>query len=229
MENHMTGLQQLFPEKGVELITAEFILNLIAAAFFAYILGKVYAKYGAALSNRRMFAQNFVLLAMTTTLIISLVKSSLALSLGLVGALSIIRFRTAVKEPEELSYLFLVIAIGLGFGANQGLITSGAVAFIMTAIGIKARFRAVDNQQNLYLTLSSHIPEKVALDAVISILRKYCSLVTLKRFDETKDTLEASFFIEYDSFDRLMKSKTELLALSEGIKISFLDKRGLTE
>ena len=53
-------------------------------------------------------------------IIITIVKSSLALSLGLVGALSIVRFRTAIKDPEELSFLFISIAIGLGMGANQG-------------------------------------------------------------------------------------------------------------
>ena len=52
------------------------------------------------------------ILSITTFLVISVVKSSLALSLGLVGALSVIRFRTPIKEPEELSYLFLAIGIG---------------------------------------------------------------------------------------------------------------------
>jgi len=51
---------------------------------------------------------------MTTIFISTVVESSLALTLGLVGALSIVRFRTAVKEPEELSYMFLAITIGLG-------------------------------------------------------------------------------------------------------------------
>ena len=48
-----------------------------------------------------------------------IVKNSIALSLGLVGALSIVRFRAAIKEPEELTYLFLVIATGLGTGSGQ--------------------------------------------------------------------------------------------------------------
>ena len=55
---------------------------------------------------------------MTTYIVIMVVKNSLALSLGLVGALSIVRFRAAIKEPEELVYLFLIIAAGLGCGAN---------------------------------------------------------------------------------------------------------------
>ena len=55
--------------------------------------------------------------------VILIVKSSIALSLGLVGALSIVRFRTPIKEPEELIYLFYAIAIGLGFGSGQSLLT----------------------------------------------------------------------------------------------------------
>ena len=67
-------------------------------------------------------------------LIITIVKSSLALSLGLVGALSIIRFRAAIKEPEELAYLFISISIGLGFGANQAIITTLAFIIIILVI-----------------------------------------------------------------------------------------------
>ena len=55
-------------------------------------------------SDRSLFSKNFIFISLTTMLIITIIKSSLALSLGLVGALSIIRFRTAIKEPEELMF-----------------------------------------------------------------------------------------------------------------------------
>ena len=54
--------------------------------------------------------------------VITVVKSSLALSLGLVGALSIVRFRTPIKEPEELIYLFICLSLGLAVGADQRII-----------------------------------------------------------------------------------------------------------
>ena len=63
-----------------------------------------------------------------------IVKNSLALSLGLVGALSIVRFRAAIKEPEELIYLFLIIATGLGCGAGQIKITIVGVLFSLFII-----------------------------------------------------------------------------------------------
>ena len=62
-------------------------------------------------------------------LVINVIQSSIALSLGLVGALSIVRFRTPVKEAEELVFIFLAIAIGLGLGARYIMITS--VAFTL--------------------------------------------------------------------------------------------------
>lgn len=107
-----------------------FIVNIILSALLAYALGWIYIKYGNSLSNRKQFSRNFLLVTMTTMLMITVVKSSLALSLGLVGALSVIRFRAAIKEPEELSYLFLAIAIGLGLGADQTVITLLAFTII---------------------------------------------------------------------------------------------------
>jgi len=80
------------------------------------------------MNNREYFGNIFILLGVTTCSVIIIVKYSLALSLGLVGALSIVRFRAAIKEPEELVFLFLVIAFGLAFGANQF-----AVGFVLLA------------------------------------------------------------------------------------------------
>ena len=84
-----------------------FVRNIVFGALLAMLLEQVYTRYGHSLSNRSAFARHFYLLTMTTTLIITVVQSSLALSLGLIGALSIVRFRAAIKEPEELVYIFL--------------------------------------------------------------------------------------------------------------------------
>ena len=116
---------------NIDVSTFQFFINLLLCAIFSHILSFIYQKYGDSLSNRVIFSRNFIPLALTTSIII-MVKSSLALSLGLVGALSIIRFRSAIKEPEELSYLFMSIALGLGFGANQVFITS--VGFLVIIV-----------------------------------------------------------------------------------------------
>ena len=79
-------------------------------------------------------------LAIITTLVITVIKFSLALSLGLVGALSIVRFRAAIKEPEELVFLFLIISIGLANGANQFLLSIFSTILIVLILFIRSYF-----------------------------------------------------------------------------------------
>jgi len=103
------------------------IASIITSAICAYIIKFIYIKFGKSINNKENFSDTFVLLAITTTVVITVVKFSLALSLGLVGALSIVRFRAAIKEPEELIYLFLIIGVGLASGSGQYYIS-----FILT-------------------------------------------------------------------------------------------------
>ncbi|MBN1764940.1 MAG: DUF4956 domain-containing protein [Sedimentisphaerales bacterium] len=229
--NKADKLQQTFEQflttQSVQVSVGDLIINLILAAILAYILSIIYGKYGNSLSNRKTFAKNFMLLTMTTMLIITIVKSSLALSLGLVGALSIVRFRAAIKEPEELAYLFLAIGIGLGLGADQRTITLVAFGIIVLVIILK-NFRTRDQEnQNLHLTIYSHNPEKITLDEIVGTLKKHCTSVDLRRFDETKEQLEAAFRVEFDNFAQMNETKNELQKINEHVRVSFLDNKGL--
>lgn len=224
--NRLQTFQQFLATQSFQIPVWGFILNLFLAAILAVILSRIYVKYGTSLSNRRMFAKNFLLIAMTTMLVITIVKSSLALSLGLVGALSIVRFRAAIKEPEELSYLFLAISIGLGFGADQRITTLVAFTIICGIIILTKHYHSTEDNQNLYLTIATHNPRKIKLEQIVETLKKHCSTVGLKRFDETEEILEASFLVEFENFEQLQTAKSELQKLSDSIKITFLDNRG---
>ena len=226
--NKIQTFQEFLTTTSVQIPVISFVSNLLLAALLAFILNKIYVRYGDSLSNRKLFARNFLLITMTTMLIISIVKSSLALSLGLVGALSIVRFRAAIKEPEELGYLFLAIGIGLGLGADQVKITILAFVIISAILIIrKKKSNNSEDNQNLHLTVSSGNPAKIELGQVIEILKKYCSTVNLKRFDENSEILEASFLIEFVNFEQLIKMKSALYKLNDSVKISFLDNRGI--
>ena len=100
------------------------ILNLFFCIISSFILMYVYRNKSNALSSKIQISPIIPLLSNITFLVILVVKSSLALSLGLVGALSVIRFRTPVKEPEDLAFLFFAIALGIGYGAFQLYATS---------------------------------------------------------------------------------------------------------
>jgi uncharacterized membrane protein YhiD involved in acid resistance len=202
-------------------------VNLMIAAFLAYVLGRVYIRFGTSISNRRMFAANFVMLACTTALIITVVKSSLALSLGLVGALSIVRFRSAIKEPEELAYLFLTIAIGLGLGADQTHLTVLSVGLITALITVKGIRQKSRFHQNLFVNVASRGPNPLELSQIVDTLKANCGTVDLRRFDEREEGLEASFLVELDDVSRLEKIASELRRMGNSAQITFSDHRGV--
>jgi len=220
------AFQDFFANQSAQIPLYEFGINLILSGILAIILGYLYEHYGTSLSNRRTFSKNFAILTMTTMIIITVVKSSLALSLGLVGALSIVRFRAAIKEPEELAFLFLAIAIGVGLGADQRAITIVGFALITGIIILKKHSYRLDENQNLHLTITSHNPQKATMKQIIDILNTYCSAAKMKRLDETKEMIELLFSVEFNNHEQFIQTKTELRKLDDSIKISFLDVRG---
>ena len=114
----------------------------------------LYRRFGMTVSNRDSFSGLFPLLTVAIILVIFVVKSSLALSLGLVGALSIVRFRAAIKEPEELIYLFFCIAVGLALGAEYLLLAVGGTLMFTLFVLLRHRGGRKGRSQTLLLTIS---------------------------------------------------------------------------
>jgi uncharacterized membrane protein YhiD involved in acid resistance len=203
------------------------VLRLVVAAALGILLGQVYVRFGQTLSNRRVFARNFVVLIVTTTLIISIVRTSVALSLGLVGALSIVRFRAAIKEPEELAFLFLAISVGLGLGAGAALITVVALIIILAFFALRAVLSRKPGPPNLYLTVTSPVSANLNASRILEALGASGATASLKRFDQTPDQLEAAFMVDFKEVNRLELFQQRLRELSPDVRISCLDDRGL--
>jgi uncharacterized membrane protein YhiD involved in acid resistance len=158
---------------------------LVIAGLMSLYLRALYRKCSASASDSESFSRVFPILAIITTAVIAVVKSSLALSLGLVGALSIVRFRAAIKDPEELIYLFLCIAIGLALGAELPLLAVALVSvstvFILVMHYTSRRQRA----DRLLLTISgdSHSDLISGDQGVIQAVESIAGRSTLQRFD----------------------------------------------
>jgi hypothetical protein len=220
-------LDDFFGVQSPNVDVAEFTVNLALAALLAFILSRVYVLWGYALANRRRFAPNFVLVAVTTTFIILVVRSSVALSLGLVGALSIVRFRAAIKDPEELSYMFLAVGIGIGLGDNQRLITTIALGAAVVVIGLRRAFRRRETDFNLHLAVAAEGPAPFDLAAVTAALRPHCARVRLSRYDESPSGVEAAFQAEFRDAEAMHQAREALHSLSPELTLTFLDDRGL--
>ena len=204
-----------------------FVLNALLAALLSWILSRFYRRYGLSVSNRSQFANNFILLALSTMMIIYIVKSSIALSLGLVGALSIVRFRAAIKEPEELTYLFLVIGIGLGMGANQPLITLIAFTLIVALLYIQARFtqrKAFDLDRQMVVNVSS---QTLSDKSVNELMMNNFDTVELRRMSQDKGKLFMTYVIDAKKFEQVSKTKEGLIELDPEAEFSFVDNKNM--
>ena len=175
------------------------IISLVVASILSFIVQLFYMKFSTSLSNRLDFSKNFVILGVSTTIVITIVKSSLALSLGLVGALSIVRFRAAIKEPEELVFLFLIISIGLGCGAGQIKIITFSTIFSLILIFIyhlyyKNKKIKVTEILNLALSKNSPVNEK-EINEIVDFIKENCTTVDLISISKSKEDTTLNFDI----------------------------------
>jgi hypothetical protein len=203
------------------------LINLGIGVCLSIMLRWHFKHFGSTLSNREEFSQVCPFILLTTILIITVVKSSLALSLGLVGALSIVRFRTPIKEPEELAYLFIAIAMGLGLGADQRVPTAVASTIILAIMAVFKWTKRESKKKNLYLSLDWRgTPEQteVFLSRFNRVIEGHVLVSDLRRIDVREEGLEAIFFIDLNNPDDLSNLIADLQKTFSGIGITFLDQ-----
>lgn len=136
-------------ESSIHILAAMMLLGGVLGVYFRFLY-----RWTSPQSADGSIARVFPLLTIVTIAVIGVVKSSLALSLGLVGALSIVRFRAAIKDPGELVYLFLCIGVGLALGAVQVWLAL-ALALAATLFGlIFDRLRPGARRGDAFLTLN---------------------------------------------------------------------------
>ncbi len=219
----MFRFEQYLQEFSATINLQEFIVNLIVTAVLALVIRWFYTRFGSSISNRQKFAINFIPLALTTFLIISVIKSSLALSLGLVGALSIVRFRAAIKDPEELTYLFLTIGIGLVTGANKPVLAILATACILPLVYLNKRISRSEFKQEdrMFVNIQTDI---LNLEQISQILTDHFDFVELKRMDQGGQLLDLSYVCNVESLEKLDQVRLGIASLSDRTTISFVDK-----
>lgn len=179
---------------------AELLGNLGLSVVFALLLSFAVRRFSRIIGDRSHYTVVLLLLMPTMVLIISVVRSSLALSLGLVGALSIVRFRTPIKEPEELVYLFVAIAVGLGLGANQPLPTAVAFVVLMAVLAAAGLLRRGEATRGVFLDVDGSFGEgQAGVDALCELLRQRKVLFELRRYTENPAAVSATFLLEASS------------------------------
>lgn len=180
------------------------VLASFAVGMFIYF---VYKRTYMGVLYQKSFSVSLILLSVVTTLIIMTISGNLVLSLGLVGALSIVRFRTPIKDSMDLVFLFWAISMGIANGVGYygisvvGSVLIGLILFFMT------RQEEVDHPYLLVM----HIPLDVDESEVTAVIKKSVLKYQLKSKAVSDDGYELTLEVKLDgddaSFLRALKDK----------------------
>jgi len=200
------------------------MVNFILCIVMSFILRSFYIKRSFSLTGKMHIGSIIPILSAVVFLVIMVVKSSLALSLGLVGALSIVRFRTPIKEPEELVYLFLAIAIGLGYAAGQTLLTS---IIILSTLVIN--YFWLSNQKIYksveYNLVISWIDEDLTFEKMTDVITDYVDSIKLIRLEHGLNTNTAVLLISPRAARDIEKLTKNLINLDDKLTVSFYEAK----
>ncbi len=178
----------------------DMVISLILAFALSIFIVYIYKKTYTGVIYSKSFALCIMMLAMVTALIIRTINSNLALSLGMVGALSIVRFRTAVKEPVDTAFMFWGISVGIMTGAGIYLVAIIG-SFLLGALFLASYLMGFKTTNRYLLVLKF---EKAAYDDVI----KLCQQLPKRKIKSNsifKDKMELTLEIDIKAKDEEYK------------------------
>ena len=200
------------------------IVNFILCVVMSFILRSFYIRRSFSLTGKKHIGSIIPILATVVFLVIMIVKSSLALSLGLVGALSIVRFRTPIKEPEELVYLFLAIAIGIGYAAGQTLLTSLIFVSILTMSFFWLSNKNIGNSIEYNLVINWK-DQQLSFEKISNLLSNSFDSIKLIRLEQALNSNTAVLLLSPMESIKIDDITQGLIDLDEDLTVSFYEAK----
>lgn len=186
--------------------TQEALSNLLVALICGILIALLYRVTYRGLSYSANFVNAIIMLAMITALVIMVIGNNLARAFGLVGAMSIIRFRTAVKDTQDIMFIFFALGIGLAAGAGTYAICFVGTFFIGAAVFITSKVNYARPKNKEFLLQITSKPSELPDDPYNKIIESHCEqykLINVKSLGEAeKETLETSFYVQLTDRNR---------------------------
>jgi hypothetical protein len=199
------------------------IFSLVLALAVAFVVSQVYKHTHRGLNFELSFMTTLVVLAPIVSIVMLFIRGDLVLSLGLIGSLSIIRFRTPIKDTRDMVFLFWIIAIGLGCGTyNWSIVIISSI--IITIIMFVLHFLRYGHSTNSDFVLVINGTGAYHAEKVSKIVKKYTNEVQIRSKETETDFWEIIYEIRFqkltgDSTDDLIKEIKQI----EGInRVSIL-------
>lgn len=166
------------------------ILGLLTAMILGAIIYVVYSKFYVGVIYSRSFAVTLVGMTLLTAMVTLAISTNIVISLGMVGALSIVRFRTAVKDPMDLLYLFWAITSGITAGANMYLLAMIAAVVMIVMISI---FYSKQQKGRIYILVVHYLTDEAG-DNIIRAFGKMKYFVKSKTVRKEKTEMAVEVF-----------------------------------
>ena len=219
----MNPEQLLAESQGVAISVVDLVIALSVALILGLFIVAVYRTTHRGLNYERSFLVTLLMMSPIVALVIMLIGSNLALSLGLVGALSIIRFRNVIKDSRDMAYLFWSITIGLGAGTYNW-----AVVFVASLLfaGVLVTLYFLEfgkTRANDYVLVISGEGEKPS-DGIMELVNSRSDQAGLRTLDLHDDGWELVLVLRISSVTREEESEllTQLKTLAGVRKASLL-------
>ncbi|WP_269623186.1 DUF4956 domain-containing protein [Prochlorococcus marinus] len=205
-------------------------LKILLLAFVAgHLLRLIYKKYSTTFSSKNSFGNTILIVTISVAALIAVVKSSLALSLGLVGALSVVRFRTAVKEPYNLAFLLLSVCIGIAIGASQFVFAmmtfavSAICIFLLYNLSSAKGNRSNDKTIDLD-TIIVRLPPNSDVEAIYKTIELNSLYYSIQSFDQTNgEDITATFKIKFRDLNGFNSLRKSIMSNNEKASLTFLN------
>ena len=229
-------LENFFLNSSIDINIGNFVIAILLSLILAYLIKFTYIKVSTSLNDKEHFSETFVPLAIITTLVITVIKFSLALSLGLVGALSIVRFRAAIKEPEELVYLFFIIGIGLANGANQFLVSVLATAITISILYFRKLYNDKIKVKNITASSTNILQIQIKkgsknFEKTINQIKDNVEYITLKSLSTDDEGIQYNFWFDINKkkFPEFIKKIEKITSKDKNISIQIFSRSGIYE
>lgn len=214
--------QDIFKSSFLENVSSVSILDMAIALVLAFGLGMfiflVYKKTYQGVMYSSSFGTTLIALTMITTVVILAVTSNVVLSLGMVGALSIVRFRTAIKEPLDIAFLFWSIAVGIVLAA--GMIPLAVIGSVVIGIVLLV-FVNKKSHTNPYIVVVQ-CADRMAEEKATVYLKSNCDRCVVKSKSAQKGCIELNMEIRLKSDDTsFINELSDMNGINSAVLISY--------
>lgn len=195
------------------------VINLLLAMVLGIVVAKVYKHTHKGISYSASYAYSIVIITMVVAFVMMVIGGNVARAFTLLGAFTLIRFRTAVKDPKDTAFIFLALVVGLAVGASDyALAIAGTAVTAITALVLDAlNFGSLLKlEQVLYLTINPKTVNQKDLEVILKSQFKEISIINVNYSDSNR-LLQYSYNVTLRKRDQQAEIMEKISAV-EGVK-----------